>query len=47
LFKNNSQREKGVIETQKWAIKKIAEGVAVIPCNWLLHVAKEGKIFKK
>jgi len=28
-------------------IKKLAEGVAVIPCNWLLHVAKEGESFKK
>jgi len=37
---------KGVIETQKWAYKKIPEGVAVIPCNWLLHVAKEGESLK-
>jgi len=46
-FKNNNQRAKGVIETQKWANNKKAGGVTVIPCNLLLHVAKEGESFKK
>lgn len=33
--------------TQKWAKNKRAGGGAVIPCNWLLHVAKGGESFKK
>jgi len=41
------QRAKGVIETQKWANNKRAEGVVVIPCNWLLRAAKEEESFKK
>ena len=33
--------------TQKWVKNKRAGGGAVIPCNWLLHVAKGGESFKK
>ena len=46
-FKNNNQRAKGVIETQKWANNKRAGGVAVIPCYWLLHVGKKEKPSQK
>ena len=45
-FKNNNQRAKGVIETQKWANNKRAGSVAVIPCYWLLHVRKKEKASK-
>jgi len=33
--------------TQNWAQNKRAGGGAVIPCNWLLRVAKGGESFKK
>ena len=32
--------------TQKWVKNERAGGGVVIPCNWLLHVAK-GESFKK
>lgn len=32
--------------TQKWAKNERAGGGGVIPCNWILHIAK-GESFKK